>query len=191
MWIHEHQNWSNFTWDSETLFCKLADIRYCQGRLFGRMEGLGFELKREAGLITLTNDIVKSSAIEGENLNPEEVRSSIARRLGIDTAGLIPAGRDVEGVVEMMLDATQNFSKELTKGRLFDWQAALFPTGRIGMQRITVGGWRTIDTDPMQVVLEQLVVRKYILWRREQRDLKQKWQIFSPGLQAKVMLIRF
>ena len=152
MWIHEHQNWSNFTWDSETLFCKLADIRYRQGRLYGRMEGLGFELKREAGLITLTNDIVKSSAIEGENLNPEEVRSSIARRLGIDTAGLIPAGRDVEGVVEMMLDATQNFSKDLTKGRLFDWQAALFPTGRSGMQRITVGGWRTIDTDPMQVV---------------------------------------
>ena len=152
MWIHEHQNWSNFTWDSETLFCKLADIRYRQGRLFGRMEGLGFELKREAGLITLTNDIVKSSAIEGENLNPEEVRSSIARRLGIDTAGLIPAGRDVEGVVEMMLDATQNFSKDLTKGRLFDWQAALFPTGRSGMQRITVGDWRTIDTGPMQVV---------------------------------------
>ena len=152
MWIHEHQNWSNFTWDSETLFCKLADIRYRQGRLFGRMEGLGFELKREASLNTLTNDIVKSSAIEGENLNPEEVRSSIARRLGIDTAGLIPAGRDVEGVVEMMLDATQNYAKELTKERLFDWQAALFPTGRSGMQRITVSGWRTIDTSPMQVV---------------------------------------
>ena len=147
MWIHEQQNWSNFSWDSETLFCKLADIRYRQGRLFGRMEGLGFELKREASLNTLTNDIVKSSAIEGENLNPEEVRSSIARRLGIDTAGLIPAGRDVEGVVEMMLDATQNFSKELTKGRLFDWQAALFPTGRSGMQLITVGGWRTIETE--------------------------------------------
>ena len=103
MCINDHQNWSNFTWDSETLFSKLADIQYCQGLLFGLMEGLDFELTREAGLITLTNDIVKSSAIEGENLNPEEVRSSIARRLGIDTAGLIPAGRDVEGVVEMML----------------------------------------------------------------------------------------
>ncbi len=116
------------------------------------MEGLGFELKREASLSTLTNDVVKSSAIEGENLNLEEVRSSIARRLGIDVAGLIPSSRDVEGIVEMMLDATQQFSKPLTKDRLFDWHAALFPTGRSGMQRITVGGWRTIDAGPMQVV---------------------------------------
>ena len=152
MWIHEHQNWPNFIWDAETLSDKLADIRYRQGRLLGRMEGLGFELKREATLSTLTSDVVKSSAIEGENLNPEEVRSSIARRLGIDIAGLIPASRDVDGIVEMMLDATQGFSKPLTKERLFDWHAALFPTGRSGMHRITVGGWRTIDAGPMQVI---------------------------------------
>ncbi|MGY0398725.1 MAG: Fic family protein [Ostreibacterium sp.] len=152
MWIHEHQNWPNFAWDAETLASKLADIRHRQGRLLGRMEGLGFELKREASLSTLTNDVVKSSAIEGENLSPEEVRSSIARRLGIDIAGLIPASRDVEGIVEMMLDATQQFSKPLTKDRLFDWHAALFPTGRSGMHRITVGGWRTIEAGPMQVV---------------------------------------
>ena len=116
------------------------------------MEGLGFELKREATLGTLTNDVVTSSAIEGENLNPEEVRSSIARRLGIAIAGLIPASRDVEGIVEMMLDATQQFSKPLTKDRLFDWHAALFPTGRSGMYKITVGGWRTVEAGPMQVV---------------------------------------
>jgi len=116
------------------------------------MEGLGFELKREASLSTLTNDVVKSSAIEGENLSPEEVRSSIAHRLGIDIAGLIPASRDVEGIVEMMLDATQQFSLALTKDRLFDWHAALFPTGRSGMHKITVGGWRTIDAGPMQIV---------------------------------------
>ena len=152
MWVHEHQNWPNFTWDMESLASKLADIRHRQGRLLGRMEGLGFELKREASLSTLTNDVVKSSAIEGENLNPEEVRSSIARRLGIDIAGLIPASRDVEGIVEMMLDATQQFSEPLTKDRLFDWHAALFPTGRSGMHKITVGGWRTIDAGPMQVV---------------------------------------
>ncbi len=152
MWIHEHQNWPDFTWDAEALVSKLADIRHRQGRLLGRMEGLGFELKREASLSTLTNDVVKSSAIEGENLNPEEVRSSIARRLGIDIAGLIPASRDVEGIVEMMLDATQQFSKPMTKERLFDWHAALFPTGRSGMHRITVGDWRTIDAEPMQVV---------------------------------------
>lgn len=152
MWVHEHQNWPNFTWDMESLASKLADIRHRQGRLLGRMEGLGFELKCEASLSTLTNDVVKSSAIEGENLNPEEVRSSIARRLGINIAGLIPASRDVEGIVEMMLDATQQFSKPLTKDRLFDWHAALFPTGRSGMHKITVDGWRTIDAGPMQVV---------------------------------------
>ncbi|MFT7638191.1 MAG: Fic family protein [Candidatus Omnitrophota bacterium] len=152
MWIHEHQNWSNFTWDAEALTSKLADIRYRQGRLLGRMESLGFELKREASLSTLTNDVVKSSAIEGENLNPEEVRSSIARRLGIDIAGLIPASRNVDGIVEMMLDGTQQFLKPLTKDRLFDWHAALFPTGRSGMHRITVGGWRTLDAGQMQVV---------------------------------------
>lgn len=152
MWIHEHQNWPNFMWDAETLASKLADIRYAQGRLLGRMEGLGFDLKREASLSTLTNDVVKSSAIEGENLNPEEVRSSIARRLGIDIAGLIPASRDVEGIVEVMLDATQQFTKPLTKDRLFDWHAALFPTGRSGMHKITVGGWRTVEVGTMQVV---------------------------------------
>lgn len=152
MWIHKHQNWPNFTWDAKQLASKLADVRHRQGRLLGRMEKLGFELKQEANLSTLTNDIVKSSAIEGENLNPEEVRSSIARRLGIDIAGLIPASRDVEGIVEMMLDATQMFLKPLTKERLFSWHAALFPTGRSGMHRITVGGWRTIEAGPMQVV---------------------------------------
>lgn len=152
MWIYEHQNWQNFTWDAQNLSSKLAEIRHRQGRLLGRMERLGFELKHEATLGTLTNDVVKSSAIEGETLNPEEVRSSIARRLGIDMAGLIPASRHVEGIVEMMLDATQQFSKPLTKGRLFDWHAALFPTGRSGMQKITVGGWRTIEAGPMQVV---------------------------------------
>lgn len=152
MWIHEHQDWPNFIWDAKTLEYKLADIRYRQGRLIGRLEGLGFELKREASLNILTNDVVKSSAIEGEMLNSKEVRSSIARRLGIDIAGLIPASRDVEGIVEMMLDATQQFLKPLTKDRLFDWHAALFPTGRCGMHKITVGRWRTIEAGPMQVV---------------------------------------
>lgn len=152
MWIHEHQDWPNFRWDAETLASKLADIRHRQGRLLGRMEGLGFELKCEASLSTLTNDVVKSSAIEGENLSPEEVRSSIALRLGIHIAGLIPPSRDVEGIVEMMLDATQQSAKPLTKDRLFDWHAALFPTGRSGMHKITVGRWRTVEAGPMQVV---------------------------------------
>ena len=152
MWIHEHQNWSDFTWDGEVLASKLADVSHRQGLLLGRMEGLGLELKREANLNTLTNDVVKSSAIEGEFLNPEEVRSSIARRLGIDFAGLVPASRDVEGIVEMMLDATQRFSKPLTKKRMFAWHGAMFPMGTSGMHRITVANWRTMEAGPMQVV---------------------------------------
>ena len=143
MWIHEHQDWPNFTWDAALITPKLVDTRHRQGRLLGRMEGLGFALKREASLVTLTSDVVKSSAIEGEALNPEEVRSSIARRLGMDIAGLVPASRNVEGVVEMMLDATQHYASPLTQERLFGWHAALFPTGRSGMHRITVGNWRT------------------------------------------------
>lgn len=149
MWIHEHKDWPNFTWAAQALAVKLADIRHRQGRLLGRMESLGFGLKREASLSSLTNDVIKSSAIEDENLSPEEVRSSIAGRLGIDIAGLIPASRDVEGIIKMMLDATQQFSKPLTQDRLFDWHAALFPTERSGMHKITVGGWRVIDADPM------------------------------------------
>ena len=116
------------------------------------MQGLGFELRQEASLDTLTHDVVKSSAIEGDILNSQEVRSSIAKRLGMDTAGLVPTSRNVEGVVEMMLDATQGFSRPLTKERLFDWHAALFPTGRSGIRRITVAGWRFPDAGKMQVV---------------------------------------
>ena len=152
MWIHEHQNWPNFTWDDTRLTSKLANTRHRQGHLLGKMEYLGFELRNEATLNTLTSDIIKSSAIEGETLDPQEVRSSIALRLGINVAGLVPSSRNVDGIVEMMLDATQDFSKPLTKERLFDWHAALFPTGRSGMHRLIVGNWRTIDTGPMQVV---------------------------------------
>ncbi len=130
----------------------LPEVRHRQGRLLGRMEGLGFELRREASLGTLTSDVVKSSAIEGENLNPREVRSSIARRLGMDVAGLAPGSRDVEGIVDLMLDATQGFSRPLTRERLFGWHAALFPGGRSGMRRITTGGWRTPEAGPMQIV---------------------------------------
>ncbi|WP_417542349.1 Fic family protein [Methylophaga thalassica] len=152
MWIYQHKNWPDFSWNVDILAAKLAEIRYQQGHLLGRMQALGSDLRREASLRTLTNDVVKSSAIEGHTLNPEEVRSSIARRLGMDIGGLIPASRDVEGIVEMMLDSTQRFSKPLTTARLFDWHAVLFPTGRSGMHHITVGDWRLVDSDPMQVV---------------------------------------
>lgn len=152
MWIHEQEKWPSFTYDMPKLALKLSEVRHKQGRLLGRIEGFGFDLRCEASLSTLTADIVKSSAIEGEILNPEEVRSSIARRLGIDIGGITPTNRDVEGIVEIMLDATQNFSKPLTVNRLFDWHAALFPTGRSGMSKITVGAWRQKTAGPMQVI---------------------------------------
>ena len=152
MWIHEHTNWPNFTWNAETLAFKLAEIRYRQGRLLGHMEGLGFHLQREASLRMLTNNVVKSSSIEGEHLNSEEVRSSIARRLGMNTPGLIPSSRHVDGIVEMILNATQQFSTPLTQDRLFAWHATLFPTGRSAMHCIPVGTWRALDVGPMQVV---------------------------------------
>lgn len=151
-YIHDHDDWPNFRWDAEALAVPLAEVRHRQGRLFGRMESLGFELRNEAVLQTLTQDVVKSSEIEGENLDQEQVRSSIARRLGMDIAGLIPADRDVEGIVEMMLDATQNYSGKLDAERLFAWHAALFPTGRSGMMRIEIGMWRSDESGPMQVV---------------------------------------
>lgn len=151
-YIHERPAWPGLTWDGDALAAPLAAVRHKQGRLLGRMEALGFDVRAEASLTVLTNDVVKSSAIEGQTLNADEVRSSIARRLGLDVAGLPKPGRDVEGVVEMMLDATRNFEKPLTKKRLFDWHASLFPTGRSGMRKITVGAWRRQEDGPMQVV---------------------------------------
>lgn len=151
-WIYETSDWPNFSWDGKALSEKLVEIRHRQGRLLGKMEALGFELRREASLETLTADVVKSSAIEGETLDMQEVRSSIARRLGIDIGGYTTAGRNVEGIVEMMLDATGGYDRPLTKDRLFGWHSALFPTGRSGMHRITVGAWRPESAGAMQVV---------------------------------------
>ena len=152
MYIHEHKNWPQFQWDKEKLAELLSAVRYRQGRLIGHMEALGFALREEAMLQTLTQEVIKSSEIEGEVLDQDQVRSSLARRLGIDIAGSVPADRNVEGVVEMMLDATQNFQQPVTEDRLFGWHAALFPTGRSGMHKITVGAWRTGERGPMQVV---------------------------------------
>lgn len=151
-YIHELPRWPELTWDNGALSGALAAVRYKLGKHMGTMAALGFDLRAEAGLTSLTNDVVKSSAIEGEQLNPDEVRSSIARRLGIPSAGVPEPSRQVEGVVEMMLDATRNFDVPLTTTRLFDWHAAMFPTGRAGMHRITVGAWRTGDAGPMQIV---------------------------------------
>ena len=136
----------------ENLADTLADVRHRQGILLGKMANLGLVPRQEATLATLTEDVVKTSEIEGENLNPDLVRSSVARRLGLDAGGLAHNDRNVEGAVEMMLDATQRYEQPLTQERLFDWQAALFPTGRSGMRRIVVGDWRQDTNGPMQVV---------------------------------------
>lgn len=151
-YIHEREDWPKFRWQDQALAASLAEVRHRQGRLIGRMEALGFKLREEAVLRTLTEDVIKSSEIEGEELDVDQVRSSIARRLGMDVAGLVPAERDVEGVVEMMLDATQRYDQPLTQDRLFGWHAALFPTGRSGMNKIIVGDWRDDSSGPMQVV---------------------------------------
>ncbi|MDZ4821399.1 MAG: Fic family protein [Planctomycetota bacterium] len=152
VYIHERSNWPNLTWDGEKLANPLAKVRNQQGRLLGKMEALGFDLRAEASLAVLTSDVVSSSAIEGEKLSPEDVRSSIARRLGLDVAGLPAVKRNVEGIVEMMLDATRNFDAKLTKKRLCAWHAALFPTGHSSMQPIAVGKWRPVEAGAMQVV---------------------------------------
>jgi Fic family protein len=151
-YIHSLENWPKFRWSYDRLAGQLAAVRHRQGRLIGRMQGIGFSLRAEATLQTLTEDVVKSSEIEGEVLDKDQVRSSIARRLGMDIGGLTPADRNVEGVVEMMFDATQKFDQPLTTERLFGWHASLFPTGRSGMNRIAVGKWRDDSNGPMQVV---------------------------------------
>jgi len=148
MYIHQKNDWPKFTWDADVITPLLGTVRHRQGKILGMMQGLGFRLQEETVLKTLTLDVLKSSEIEGEQLNPEQVRSSIARRLGIEIAGAVPAERHVEGVVEMLLDATQRYEEPLSDDRLFGWHAALFPTGRSGMYKIKTAAWRD---DAMQV----------------------------------------
>lgn len=152
VYIHQKKDWPNFTWQNDEIINLLSEARNLQGRLIGKMEALGFELRNEALLDTLTLDVLKSSEIEGEYLNPEQVRSSIARKLGMEIAGSVDSDRHVDGVVEMLLDATQNCFNLLNAERLFDWHSALFPSGRSGMYKITVADWRNDSTGPMQVV---------------------------------------
>ena len=152
MYLWERSQWPAMTWDERRLSPLLGRASREQGRLLGKMEGLGFRLRSEAHLRTLTEDVVKSSEIEGEKLDTEQVRSSIARKLGLDVGGLVPSDRNVDGVVELMVDAAGKYTTALTQERLFGWHAALFPTGRSSLTTITVGDWRDDSTGPMQVV---------------------------------------
>ena len=148
-YIYQYDSWPNFTWSEGKIQSILGKVRHLQGKIFGQINTLGFSVKEETILTTLTLDVLKSSEIEGELLNYEQVRSSIAKKLGIEYAGMVYPDRNVEGLVEMMLDATQNYQELLSEERLFDWHAALFPTGRSGMYKINVGDYRK---EEMQVV---------------------------------------
>ena len=143
MYIHEKNNWTNFVWDNEAVYPLLGKTRYLQGNLLGSMQNLGFDLRAESTLISLTLDVVDSSKIEGEFLNPEQVRSSIANKLGIENSEFVSVPRDVEGIVNMLLDATQNYANPLTEERLFGWHNSLFSNRFSGMYKIDVAQYRT------------------------------------------------
>jgi len=151
-YIYQRADWPEFTWDNELLLPQLGNVRNFQGKFIGKMTSLGFEIRKEAVLENLTQDVIRTSEIEGEFLDLAQVRSSIARRLGMDISGLVDSDHNVDGIVEMLLDATTDFDKRLTIERLFDWHCALFPTGRSGMYKIIVGNWRDDSTGPMQMV---------------------------------------
>lgn len=179
MYIYQDKNWPKFTWDKDSLIEPLAMVSHRQGRLIGQMDNLGMTLQAEAMLESMTAEVLKSNEIEGEVLDSDQVRSSIARRLGLDVAGLVPADRNVEGVVEVMLDATQNFKSPLTEERLFSWHASLFPTGRSGMQKIVVGNWRdNKPDDPMQVVSGAMGKEKVHFQAPESDVLKKEMSAF-------------
>lgn len=151
-YIHQKPDWPHFTWDDAKLMPVLLEVRHRQGRLLGRMEGLGFRFRSEAALDNLTAEVIKSSAIEGTVFDPESVRSSVARRMGIQAPDSVATDREIEGAVEMMFDATQHYAEPLTIERLLGWQSSLFPGGRSGLHRVLTGQWRTPEMDPMQVV---------------------------------------
>lgn len=151
-YIWQLSDWPRWAYDAQQLAPLLARVHQAQGQLSGRMHDLGMDLRDEAALRVLTEDVLKTSEIEGEKLNPDSVRSSVARRLGIEIAALTPADRHVEGMVDMVLDATRQHDRPLTTGRLFGWHAAMFPTGDSGLRKIRVGAWRDDAQGPMQVI---------------------------------------
>lgn len=174
-YIYQYDNWPHFTWDEQKIQVILGKVRHLQGKLFGQMIALGFSLKEETLLATLTLDVLKSSEIEGEKLNYEQVRSSIARKLGLEYAGMVYSDKNVEGVVEMMLDATQNYNQPLDEERLFSWHATLFPTGRSGMLKIEAGSYRTGE---MQVVSGAMGKEKVHFHAPSPKQLKNEMRLF-------------
>jgi Fic family protein len=178
MYLYNNQNWPIFEWNSEKLLPLLSYVRNRQGKLIGKMGALGFELRNEANLEILTQEIIKSTEIEGEFLDREQVRSSIARRLGLEISGLVYSERNVDGIVDLMIDATKNYDQELDKERLFSWHNALFPTGQSGIYKIIVGNWRDDSTGPMQVVSGALGKEKVHYQAPPAAQLENEMRIF-------------
>ncbi len=174
-YIYQFPDWPNFTWNEQEIQLTLGKVRHLQGKLFGQMSTLGFSVKEETLLSTLTVDVLKSSEIEGENLNYEQVRSSIAKRLGLEYNDTIYPTRDVEGVVEMMLDATQNYNEPLSEERIFNWHAALFPTGRSGMYKIETASYRTGE---MQIVSGPMGKEKVHYTAPAAEEMKKEMDVF-------------
>lgn len=181
-YIYEYDKWSEFTWDDKRIVVILGKVRHLQGKILGQMSALGFSIKEETILSTLTLDVLKSSEIEGEFLNQEQVRSSIAKRLGLDYAGMVHVDRNVEGVVEMMLDVTQRYDKTLDHERIFGWHAALFPTGWSGMQRIDTGCYRDGE---MQVVSGPMGKEKIHFQAPSAEVVKKEMDVFLNWLDKK------
>jgi Fic family protein len=174
-YIYQYENWPNFTWSEQKVQNLLGKLRYLQGKIYGQISTLGFTVKEETILSTLTLDVVKSSEIEGEILNPEHVRSSIAKKLGIEYVGVEHTRRDVEGVVEMLIDATQKYNEELTERRLFGWHSCLFPTGWSGMTQINVAKYRTGE---MQIVSGAMGMEKVHFEAPKAETVKQEMDKF-------------
>ncbi|NOZ46846.1 MAG: Fic family protein [Chlorobi bacterium] len=181
-YIYQYENWTSFSWNEKEVQPLLGEVRHLQGKIFGQITALGFSVKEETMLSNLTLDVIKSSEIEGELLNYEQVRSSIARKLGLDYAGMVYSNRNVDGVVEMMLDATQNFDKLLDEERLFNWHAALFPTGRSGMYKIDVGKYRNGE---MQIVSGAMGKEKVHYQAPPPKQVKYEMDIFLDWLNKK------
>ncbi|MDV0446531.1 hypothetical protein MsAg5_03730 [Methanosarcinaceae archaeon Ag5] len=152
IYIYQKDGWPDFTWDDKILMLPLGNVRNLQGKLVGKMAALGFSPENDAVLKTMTLDVLKSAEIEGEKLGPAQVRSSVARHLKIHISDMVPSGRDVDGMVEMMVDATQNYHAPLTEARLFSWHTGLFPDGKSGIHQITTGNWRKDENGPMYVI---------------------------------------
>lgn len=192
-YVHERADWPAFRWDAKALAPAMARVHEMQAHLLGRMAAVGFDLRSEANFQTMATDVLRTSEIEGEVLDPAQVRSSLAKRLGLDVSGAPRVDRHVDGVVEMLLDATRNCNEKLTAERLFGWHAALFPTGRSGMLKILVGQWRDDSTGPMQVVSGPMGREKVHYQAPDAKRLKKEMAAFlkwvntgsRPGAGAK------